>query len=65
MFNLAKDWGMMTGDNPATRIKLFPERKRDRFLSPDELGRVNQALAQEPNQYLARLFRSQPHVGYA
>ena len=29
MFNLAKDWGMVTGDNPAARIKLFPEHKRD------------------------------------
>jgi integrase len=56
MFNLAKDWGMMTGDNPATRIKLFPERKRDRFLSPDESGRVNQALAQEPNEYWRAYF---------
>ena len=50
MFNLARDWGMISADNPATRIKLFPERKRDRFLSPDELARVNQALAQEPNE---------------
>jgi len=56
MFNLAKDWGMVTGDNPAARIKLFPEHKRDRFLSPDELGRVNRALAQEPNKFWRAYF---------
>jgi len=56
MFNLAKDWGMVTGDNPAARIKLFPEHKRDRFLSPDELGRVNRALAHEPNEFWRAYF---------
>ena len=56
MFNLARDWGMLNSDNPATRIKLMPERKRDRFLSPDELGRVNRALAEEPNQYWRAYF---------
>jgi integrase len=56
MFNLARDWGMLAGDNPATRIKLLSETKRDRFLSPDELARVNTALAQEPNEYWRAYF---------
>jgi integrase len=56
MFNLARDWGMLVGDNPATRIKLLSETKRDRFLSPDELARVNSALAQEPNEYWRAYF---------
>ena len=56
MFNLARDWGMLVGDNPATRIKLLSETKRDRFLSPDELARVNAALAQEPNEYWRAYF---------
>ena len=56
MFNLARDWGMLVGDNPATRIKLLSETKRDRFLSPDELARVNTALAQEPNEYWRAFF---------
>ena len=34
MFNLAKDWGLMSGDNPATRIQFFKEVSRDRFLRP-------------------------------
>jgi len=56
MFNIARDWGLLVGENPATRIKLLPETKRDRFLSPAELQRVNQALAQEPNEYWRAYF---------
>lgn len=48
IFNLARDWQVFTGDNPAARIRLFKEQKRERFLSPDELQRVNAALLQEP-----------------
>jgi integrase len=47
MFNLAKDWKMLKGDNPARRIKLFKEERRERFLSPEELLRVNTALVEE------------------
>jgi integrase len=49
MFNLAKDWGLMLGDNPATRIQFFKEVSRDRFLHPDELPRVFAAIAEEPD----------------
>ncbi|MBF6571639.1 MAG: site-specific integrase [Candidatus Binataceae bacterium] len=56
MFNLARDWGFSSDANPATRIKQFHEEKRDRFLSPDELMRVNEALAQEPNEYWRAYF---------
>ena len=48
MFYKAMDWGMQT-HNPAARIKLFPEVKRDRFLQPDELPRFFEALAQDPD----------------
>jgi integrase len=47
MFNLAKDWGLMSGDNPATRIQFFKEVSRDRFLHPDELPRFFAAIAEE------------------
>ena len=47
MFNLAKDWGLMSGNNPATRIQFFKEVSRDRFLHPDELPRVFAAIAEE------------------
>lgn len=50
MFNKAIDWGMQC-HNPASRIKLFPEIKRDRFLQPDELPRFFNALIQDPDIY--------------
>ena len=49
MFNLARDWGHLDAPNPAMRIKFYREEKRDRFLSPDELRRVNEALVEEPS----------------
>jgi integrase len=56
MFNLARDWGYLTGDNPASRVKFYREEKRDRFLSPEEVRRVNEALASEPNLYWRAYF---------
>lgn len=49
MLNLARTWQMTKVDNPADGIKSFRERKRERYLSPEELQRVNAALAAEPN----------------
>jgi len=49
MFNAAIDWKLFTGENPAARIKMFKEDKRERFLSPEELQRVNESLLQEPD----------------
>jgi integrase len=56
MFNLAKTWGFLSGENPAERIKLLKETSRDRYLSPDELRRVNQALDRESNEYWRAYF---------
>lgn len=56
MWNAARDWKLFAGDNPAARIKLFREDKRERFLSPDELQRVNTALMDEPNEYWRAYF---------
>ena len=47
MFNLAQDWGLYSGENPATRIQFFREESRDRFVQPDELPRLFQAIAEE------------------
>jgi integrase len=49
MFNLSRDWGMSKGDNPAARITLFKEPRRERYLTPEELARVNAALLEEPD----------------
>jgi integrase len=47
MFNLARDWGFYAGENPATRIQMFREEARDRFVQPDELPGLFQAIAEE------------------
>ena len=52
MFNLARDWGLYLGENPATRIQFFREESRDRFVQPEELPRLFQAIAEEPNLYV-------------
>ena len=45
MLNLAsKDWELRP-DNPCAGIKRFPERKRERFLSGEELARLGDLLA--------------------
>jgi integrase len=43
MMGCAVDWGMRS-DNPALRIKKFPERRKDRFLDADEIRRLLNAL---------------------
>ncbi len=45
MMNLAETWGMRDKrSNPCEDIERYPERKRERFLSPKELQRLGQAL---------------------
>ena len=47
MFNLARDWGLYAVENPATRIQMFREESRDRFVQPEELPRLYQVIAEE------------------
>lgn len=49
MFNLARTWGLMAGDNPAGSIRAYRERARERFLSPGELAHVLAAIQAEPD----------------
>ena len=42
MFNMAEDMLGWKGDNPASGIRMFKEKSRDRFLSPDEMRRFFQ-----------------------
>jgi integrase len=49
VFNLARTWELFKHDNPAQGIKPFKEHKRQRYLSPEELQRVNTALLDEPD----------------
>jgi integrase len=49
MFNLARTWELFAQPNPAAGIKLFKEHKRERFLNPEEIQRVNTELLDEPD----------------
>jgi integrase len=48
IYNKAIEWGW-NGINPASSIKKFKEKSRDRFLHPDELPRFFESLETEPN----------------
>ena len=45
MMNLAETWGIRDKHtNPCEDVERYPERRRERFLSPTELHRLGQAL---------------------
>ncbi len=56
LFNLATDWGLYHGANPTARIKKFPARARDRFVTQDELPRLWAALAADPSPFIRVAF---------
>jgi integrase len=56
MFSKAVDWQWLAL-NPASKIKMFEEKSRERFLQEDELPRFFKALDAEPNQDFADVFR--------
>jgi len=47
MFNLARTWQLFAGDNPAEGIQFYAEHKRERYLSDEEVQRVNAELMAE------------------
>jgi len=49
IYNKAIEWGYK-GENPADNIKKFKEVSRDRFIQPDEMPRIFEALKNEENQ---------------
>jgi len=56
IFNFAIARRLYTLPNPAKAFSLYREEKRERFLSPEELKCVNDALAKEPNIYWRSYF---------
>lgn len=47
MFNIAEELGLRDpGTNPRKGIRKYPETKRERFLSPAEIRRVNEILCE-------------------
>lgn len=62
MFELSIRWGWRS-DNPAKGVERFPEEKRHRWLSEDELSRLTRALDEHPNQTAASAIRLQLLTG--
>ena len=50
LFNWAIKEEIWSGENPATKISQFHEKRRARFLLPDEMRRLFTALLDEPHQ---------------
>src|SRR5262249_2517356 len=50
MFTQARERWNWSGENPAADVEAFPEKKRKRFLQPDELPFFFKALAEEENE---------------
>jgi integrase len=62
MFALAVQWGWRA-DNPVRGIPRFPEEKRERWLSDDELQRLCEVLENHPNRKAANAVRLQLLTG--
>ena len=56
MFTLAIGWGMRT-DNPASGFRRRIENERERFLRPEEIGRLAKALDAAKDQRAAGIIR--------
>jgi len=54
IFELAKSWGFYPEDapNPVRRIEKFPEVKRERFVSAEEMPRLVAAIDREDTPYI-------------
>lgn len=47
MFNMAEIWGLRSdGSNPTRHVGKYPEKKRERFLAPEEIDRLWNVLDQ-------------------
>lgn len=54
MMTLAIRWGLYPNENPCRHVERFKERKRERYLSQDELARLGQVLNEaEENQLIS------------
>jgi integrase len=56
MFGKALRWGWRK-DNPAAMVERFHEDRRERYLSPEEVARLNQVLDAYPNRPAANALR--------
>jgi len=54
VFECAMDWGYLelTHTNPAKRIKHYKEKKRERYLLPEEMPKLAKEISKEQNIYV-------------
>jgi len=52
VYNKGIQWKLVRGENPFKGISLFPEKPRERFLSPDEAAHLLERLEKESNSLL-------------
>ena len=51
LFSLAEVWGLRPdGSNPCRHVKRYRERKRERFLSPEETERLGEVLREAESE---------------
>jgi len=55
MFNFGVHEAKLCSENPCERIKRFPEDGRERYLAPEELARLTDALADYPAACVAKV----------
>ena len=48
MLNLARKWGLLSGENPAELVEMYRERPRDRVASAEELSAIGAAICDLP-----------------
>lgn len=58
MFECAIAWGYLPDNaaNPARKIKKYPERKRERWVTPEEMPKLAAAINGEQNIYIRSAF---------
>ena len=56
IFNKATEWGLWKEANPCNGTKKFKEKSRERFLQDDELPKLFESLANEPNDTIRDYF---------
>jgi integrase len=57
MYNFAKDNEYLDVTNPASRVKLYKENKRETYLNPSQVERLWDVLDDFPHQRIADLVR--------
>lgn len=63
MRSVAIEWGYLPEDTPQWKIKPFAERKRDVWVTPEQLPALLAAIAAEPSTYVRGALELALHTG--